>query len=36
MFFTTPEIRRRIRELVDSGLSYTDAVRKIQEEGDIR
>ena len=37
MFFTTPQIRRRIRELVDNeGLTYTEAVRKIQEEGDIR
>ena len=37
MFFTTPQIRQRIRELVDNeGLTYTEAVKKVQEEGNIK
>lgn len=32
MFFTDPQVRRRIQELVDSGMSYLEAVRKLQEE----
>lgn len=32
LFFTDPETRRRIRELVDKGMSYLEAVKKLQEE----
>ena len=32
LFFTDPETRRRIKELVDSGMSYLQAVKKLQEE----
>ena len=32
LFFTDPETRRRIKELVDSGMSYLSAVKKLQEE----
>ena len=32
MFFTDPQVRKRIQELVDSGLSYREAVRKLEEE----
>lgn len=32
MFFTDPQVRKRIQELVDSGLSYRSAVQKLEEE----
>ena len=32
MFFTDPQVRRRIQELVDSGMSYMEAVRVLEEE----
>ncbi|HHJ63326.1 MAG TPA: hypothetical protein ENJ61_00300 [Aquifex aeolicus] len=32
MFFTDPQVRRRIHELVDSGMSYMEAVKRLEEE----
>jgi len=32
MFFTDPQVRAKIQELVDSGFSYAEAVKKLEEE----
>ncbi|MFN3814265.1 MAG: TraC family protein [Aquificaceae bacterium] len=32
MFFTTPHVRKRIQDLVASGMSYLEAIKKVQEE----
>ncbi len=32
MFFTDPQVRRRMQELVESGMSYREAVKKLEEE----
>lgn len=32
MFFTDPQVRARIQELVDSGMTYLEAVKRIEEE----
>jgi len=32
MFFTDAQVRRRVQELVEGGLSYREAVKRIQEE----
>jgi len=32
MFFTDPQVRKRIQELVDGGMTYLEAVRRLKEE----
>ena len=32
MFFTDPQVRKRIQELVDGGMSYVEAVKRLEEE----